>query len=337
MQPRILDQYIETIKYYGKAIKKNMTEDSISRDVAEQLNTLLNRLGNVSAHIGLEGGGSSSQEQVNAEDEALYSESSSEKFKFLGHLLALTKDSDLHIALVAKPGHFLDIIEMYLKGKKIPYSRPDTLSRSDPSIAKGRVEVSVIPSGEEGAETLPRSADLVVALDETFNARDSQVRDLRKHMTIADRLAPVIRLVIYASVEHFDLCLPRSLEPIDRLRKLIFCMWETQRYVGHLEPSEPVASVCAEGVAAFLKAGAQETFWTLPSIRPIENIPIMDSDSTLSDAMSDISDEFKPEGPPRYWPNPVPPKVGLPGNPILPGGKRPLVSLLIFYNFSYLD
>ena len=322
MQPRILSQYVDTIEYYPQAISRNMTSETIGEDVVERLGTLLYRLGNVATHIGLEGGGPTSQEEVKPEEEALYAELSSEKFKFLGHLLALTKESQIHIAVVAKPGHLLDIIEIFLKGKNVSYLRPGT--KTNGLGSNGLQVVSIIASGE--AFSLP-PVQLIVAFDETFNAQDTHITKARQPKASGGELTPVIRLVVYSSVEHLDLCLARSLEPIDRIRKLIFCVWHTQRSVGQLEPDEPGAVESAQEVFEFFKSGFQTSAWTLANIRPIENLPVMDSDSSLSDAISDISDICKPEGAPKYYPNPVPPFITDPKNPdALPRGRRPFVS-----------
>ena len=331
MQPRILSQYVDTIEYYPQAISKNMTEPTIGEDIVERLNTLLYRLGNVATHIGLEGGGPSSQEEVSPEEEALYAELSSEKFKFLGHFLAITKNCHLHIVVIAKPGHLLDILEMFMKGKHVFYSRRDTNTsglKPDDSPLFGLQKVSIVSSG--GPISFP-PADLIIAFDESFNAKDTQIAKLREPQARREGLTPVIRLVVYSSVEHLDLCLARSLEPIDRIRKLIFCVWHTQRSVGQLEPDEPDPAICAEEVAKFLYSAHITPAWTLPNIRPIENLPMMDSDSSLSDARSDISDIFNPQGAPKYYPNPVPPFITNPNNPnALPRGRRPFVSLAIF-------
>ena len=322
MQPRILSQYVDTIEYYPQAISRNMTAETIGEDVVERLGTLLYRLGNVATHIGLEGGGPTSQEEVNPEEEALYAELSSEKFKFLGHLLALTKESQIHIAVVAKPGHLLDIVEIFLKGKNVSYLRPD--KKTNGLGSNGSQVVSIVASGE--AFPLP-PVQLIIALDETFNAQDTHITKARQPKASGQELTPVIRLVVYSSVEHLDLCLARSLEPIDRIRKLIFCVWHTQRSVGQLEPHEPGAVESAQEVFGFFKCGFETSAWTLANIRPIENLPVMDSDSSLSDAISDISDICKPEGAPKYYPNPVPPFITDPKNPgALPRGRRPFVS-----------
>lgn len=333
MQPRILSQYVDTIEYHSQAISRNMTEERISEEIVERLNTLLYRLGNVATHIGLEGGGPGSQEDINPEEEALYAELSSEKFKFLGHLLALTKESRIHIAVIAKPGHLLDIIEMFLKGKNVSYVRPDTKTnglRPQNPDQSGLQVVTIIPSGE--AISFPR-VQLIIAFDETFNAKETHITESREPRASGDQLTPVIRLVVYSSVEHLDLCLARSLEPIDRIRKLIFCVWHTQRSVGQLELDEPGPAASAQQVFEFSNSGFETSAWTLANIRPIENLPIMDSDSSLSDAISDISDIYKPEGAPKYYPNPVLPLITNPKNPdALPRAGRPFVSPAFVWN-----
>jgi len=335
MQKRILQQYIDTMSFYTKSITENMTKENLSEKSINHLNVLLGRLANVSTHIGLEGGGPGSQDSVKSEEEAIYAELSSEKFRFLGRLFEVAKDDNLHIALIAKSGPLHVIVETFLKGKKVSYNRPATFSRSDPRTARGRLQVSVLASGQGAGNPIEvaRKADLVIALDETFNAKDSQVVDLRKNNT--GGLAPVIRLIIYASVEHLDLCLPRTLEPIDRLRKLISCVWHTQSIVGELKDHEPNSQICANIVATFLRGNTQKTTWKLPNIQPIQSLPVMDSDSSLSDAMSDVSNELgRPSDFARkYWPynppaTPDNPYVDVvqPDTDTLPTGKRAFVS-----------
>ena len=334
MQKRILSQYAETVGYYSAAIKENMTRQSLGEKIIENLNELLGRLAHVATHIGLEGGGPGSQESVRSEQEALYAVSSSEKFKFLGHLFQILKNDNLHIALIARSGPLHDIVELFLKGKGIHYNRPGTFSRSNFGPSSGQLRVSVIPSREEGLPEIRRRADLVIALDESFKAKNQTVINLRTDIDDPKVLAPVIRLIVFSSVEHLDLCLPRTLEPIDRLRQLAFCVFHTQAIVGEIRDHDPDSQKCAEKVASFIRRGCLQNSWALPDIRPIESIPAMDSDSsltslsTLSDAMSDVSEEVgRPDQlASRYWPNNSLGTVEMTPVLVLPGGKRPFVS-----------
>ena len=339
MRKRILQQYVETINYYPAAVKQIMTQDAPSEKNIEALNELLNRLANVSVHIGLEGGGPSSQDSVQASQEASYAEISSEKFQFLSHLFQLLRNDDLHVALVAQPGHLHDIVELFLKGKSVHYNRPGTYSKSNLGPENGRLHVSLITSTEEGFTThLTRPADLVIALDETFKAENQTTVDLRKSRTSPNRLTPVIRLIIYSAAEHFDLCILRTLNPIDRLRRLIFCVFHTQEFVGELQDNEPTTQESAERVASFLRSGGLPDLWSLPKIRPVENVPVMDTDSSLSDAMSDVSARVgRPnELGKKYWPTRDHATVGISSTQVLSSGKRPFVSMITWsVNRSY--
>ena len=332
MQKRIHRQYIDTIDYYRDSIKQNMTVENLEQRHIEKLNELLGRLANVGNHIGLEGGGPGSQDSVHSEQEALYAEMSSEKFKFLGHLLEMAREQNLHIALIARAGEFHDIIETFLRGKRISYNRPGTFRRSDAKVADSKLQVSVIASGKDGESgvTIARQADLVIAMDESYNASDSQISNLRASKTPSNpQLSPVIRLIIYSSVEHLDLCFSRAQDPIERLRKLVFCVWHTQGIVGELESHEPDTQDCANAVATFLRSGCQADAWTLPFIRSIEDIPNMDTESSMSDAMSDASVEAGKihEQASKFWPSTAA-SLGA-GNSkkiTVTNGKRPFVS-----------
>lgn len=323
MQARVQQQYLDTINFFGKEVRKFLEKKSRRADLLERINTLLDEVSNVTIHMDLQGSGASSQEGVNPADEAAYAESCSEKFKFLGHFLTIAREDELHIGIVARPGPLLDLIETFLKAKEVSYNRPDKRSKFD---AQSRLEATIIPSGAEGASFLPRSADLIFAFDESFNANDTQVKLLRRHVANTE-VSPVLRLIVFASAEHIDLCLSRTLEPVDRLRRLVLCMLQTQRYVGELHSDEPTSSDCAEDVLNYLQRGAREEFWTLPATRSIDNIAYMASDSSLSDAMSDVSDEYRPMEPLRYWPNPIPPKIRLSREANKSVEKRPFVSL----------
>ena len=330
MEKRIMQQYIDTIAYYRGSVKENMGSQGLSDDKIENLNQLLRRLGRVSTHIGLEGGGPGSQDSVRPEQEAVYAELSSEKFRFIAYLFSILKDHDLHVAIVAQPGHLHDIVELFLKGKKIHYQRPSTYSKSRLGPEYGKLQVSIISSREEGQPThLARNADLVIALDETFRANIQTVTDLRRATARRGHLSPVLRLVVFSSVEHLDLCLPRTLNPIDRIRKLVSCVVHTQSIVGELQDHDIPTQESAGRAAAFLLRGGTPASWTIPVIRPIQNIPIMESDSSLSDAMSDVSATVgRPSDlPDGYWPNMKSSTTGGTSIESSANGKRPFVSI----------
>ncbi len=288
MNTRVRDQYVSTINYYRQAIEDFMKDEIPDEGLTEQVRAMLRRVNQVTTHVDLDNGESMTEQQTSTEDEAIWAENCSAKFQFLRHLFDCIRDLDLHVAVVARSGRLLDIIETFLKGRYVAYNRPDTLTRSDPRVARGRMEVSLIASGEEGAATLPKAANLIVALDGSFDASDVQVGILRSHLTNVGQLSPIIHLLVYNSAEHIERCLPTSIEPLDRLRKIVSCMTQTRHEVGLLLADEPGSSMAAEEVAAFLEAGGLERDWALPSIRPIEGIEFLESSQDTESTHSDI-------------------------------------------------
>ena len=333
MPPRTQKQYIDTYRFFQRKIALFGEAQDVSRDIVDDLNTLLDRVAKVTTHMDLDGGGPGSQDEVDVAGEAGYAVSVSEKFRFLDHILSLVRDLDIHIAIVARSGQLCGFIKTTLKAQRVNYCHLKDHESNDVIFrdAGSRLNVSLLSSGTAGSghTSLPRRADLVIAFDETYDAESLEVRALRCPMSSHDRLAPVVRLVVYATLEHIHLCLPFTLEPNDRLRKLLYYMVHAEMAVGqlapenlHQSPFDP--SRCAEQLIEYLLAGAIPGTCTLPSIPPIEDLPIFESDSSLSDVKSDISDSLKPEGKIRYWPNPIIPKTS-PSRRVL-GEKRPLVS-----------
>ena len=294
MNTRVRDQYVSTIHYYRQAIERFMLDDHPSRELLDLMQTMIHRVHRVTVHIDLENNGALTQQDVSPEEEATWAENCSSKFQFLRHFFGAAHQQDKHVAILAQPGRSLDIIENFLKGRHVRYNRPDALSISDPSTAKGLMQVSLIATGNEGATTVPRGADVIIAFDSSFNARDPQVKTLRAHVVNASQMSPVVHLIVYSSAEHINRCLPTSLSSSERLKALVRCVTETRREVGILLPDEAGPAAAAEEVAAFIEAGGMEGQWALPSIRGIEGVQVIESSqnlgsSTQSETQHDIT------------------------------------------------
>ncbi|KAL9126486.1 MAG: hypothetical protein Q9217_004468 [Psora testacea] len=328
MPPRIQQQYRATIRYHAPTIKKFMEEKPCKRDTVEETNILLDEVSKVTTHIDLQGSGPPSQADVNPKHEAEYAESCSEKFVFLGCLLEQAiRDDCFSLAVVARPGPLQDILETYLRAKEIPYIRPKAYSKDEPSYERRPLKVTLLASGDKDTAEWTSVANLIIAFDETFKEDDFIFKDRQDDLHAGKKFLPlIVRLVVYASLEHIELCLPRTLNPIERLRRLVFPLVQTQKRVGALGFEETETSSCAGKVFSFVQKSLfpdDGDPWPLPPVRPIEGISLMESDSGLSDARSDISEEYRPQGPIRYWPNPVPPKL----IPVVEqNGKRAFVS-----------
>ena len=284
MNSRVRDQYVSIIYQYRKAIEKLMMEDEPDTALLGEIKTMIHRVHSVTTHVDLDNGSTMMQEQVSSEDEAVWAENCSAKFRFLSVFLEKTRQQDNHVAIVARGGQLLDILETFLKGKRVNYSRPDNLSTSDPKLVRGTLQVSLVASGEEGNTALPPPANLVIAFDDSFDAGDIQVSRLRHHMLNVGQLAPVVHVLVLFSAEHIVRCLAKETDAMEKLRNLVSCMTQTRHEVGQLFVEEPGPTATAEEVAAFLEAGGLENQWTLPAIRPIEDIDPLESASQDPDS-----------------------------------------------------
>ena len=264
------DQYSKTVNFYRHTIENFTRTGTSDTATLKQLKAMIDSVDNVSTHSDLEDPSTATEQGVPPEDQVIWSSSCSAKFNFLQHLIDVMRHQAHHIAIVSREGRLLDIIETFLKGMHVHYERPDTLSASDSSRTRGRVHISLIASGDEGSSALPSAANLVVAFDASFDAKEPQIASLRDHMLNVGQLSPVIHLLVYSSAEHIKRCLPKSIMGVDRLRLIVSWVASTRRGVGELLEDEAGPQAAAEEVAAFIEAGGSEDQWTLPAIRSIE-------------------------------------------------------------------
>ena len=276
MNARVRDQYLAVLNSNGSRIEslERCLPHEISVSLVDQINEMIARLDRISTHCDLDDPSTANQQDTTVQELTAWAEHNSEKFKFLSNLLGRLRDRQIHVAIIARPGRTLDIVESFLKGVRVAYNRPDTYVKSKHKTTGGRIEVSLISSGKEGSSALPRAADLVIALDGSFDARDNQAVTLRSHLTNVGQLAPVLHLLVYKSAEHIERCVSRSLDPIDRVRRIVSCLTQIGDAVGLLPPDQllpPIAA--AEEVAIFIKEGGHEHLWdTLPRLTPIDGI-----------------------------------------------------------------
>ena len=293
LSARVRDQYLAVININGSAIH-SVECDNVNDGTLRSVTEMLARLNRITTHIDLDDPTTAVQKDATTASElAAWAEFNSEKFKFLKCLLDHSRNDKVHFAIMARPGRLLDIVETFLNGNQVTYSRPDTYSSSEPGTTKGRVEVSLIASGKEGSSALPKAADLIIALDESFNAGDTQVTKLRKHLTDVAQLAPVVHLLVNKSTEHIEKCISKTLDPVERIRKIVSCLTQVSHEVGHLQPVELSSSAVAEEVAAIVREGGLEHYWeSFPKMAPIERILSIE----YSEEVQTSTDKTRPNG-----------------------------------------
>lgn len=293
MSARVRDQYLAVININGPAIHSVECEN-VTNGTLGSVTEMLARLNRITTHIDLDDPTTAVQKDATTATElAAWAEFNSEKFKFLKCLLGHLRNDQIHVAIVARPGRLLGIVETFLNGNQVTYNRPDTYASSEPGTTKGRIEVSLIASGKEGSSALPKAADLIIALDESFNADDTQVAKLRNHLTNVAQLAPVVHLLVNKSSEHIEKCISKTLDPVERIRKIVSCLTQVSHEVGHLQPVELSSSAVAEEVAAIVQEGGLEHHWeSFPKMAPIERILSIE----YSEELQSSTDKGRPDG-----------------------------------------
>ncbi|KAF2497214.1 hypothetical protein BU16DRAFT_526234 [Lophium mytilinum] len=218
----------------------------------------------------------------------------SAKFKFLDYLLKALKEKPLHIVLVAID-LALDMLERFLKGKKVQYEYPSELRKSSPEDSEGKLLVTIL-STEPDDNPVIRYTDMIICLDHTYNK--DQVKKLRgNHVEDPNHITPIIHPVIVNSSEHVRYCIRSSVPASERTKILIDCTIQLQDKVGKLPEAfpnvkDPWNEAAAKELARFAvkcAPGNGITFvgWALPSIPPIKDyIRLEDSSPSSSSSMS---------------------------------------------------
>ena len=267
---RVRDIYVKTIEEDQDVIKKFLETDVEDDTLVKQIENLLSKVDNISSHIDLNDETTMTQQEAAPEYHAVWAANCSGKFQFLCRLMELLRASDLHIAIVAKGGQLLDIIELFLKGNHFNYSRPDAYSQSNRKEVHGRLEVTLMASGEQESSTLVKFANLVIAFDSSFSSDEAQIKSLRQHMLNVGKLSPVIHLLIYSSVEHITRCIPSSFTGINKLKVLMNCVARTSHLAGELAIDDGIPEESAEEVAHFVQGTLHPDHWTLSRPRNIQ-------------------------------------------------------------------
>ncbi|KAK9455362.1 class II histone deacetylase complex subunits 2 and 3-domain-containing protein [Dipodascopsis uninucleata] len=156
---------------------------------------------------------------LNDKEESRYIAAIGEKFHVLESIVMAFKQTGLKLGIVAREGPTMDLVSTFLSGKKIKYARREgemdmEVNREmteDESQLFEKAIVVLVPStakdeNDKNKRFILPAVDLVVALDSSFDASQSQVQQLRgatgAGLAAIESLAPVIRLVAVNTCEH---------------------------------------------------------------------------------------------------------------------------------------
>jgi hypothetical protein len=138
----------------------------------------------------------------------------------------------VHIAILARPGKMLDILESIMKHYGYSYDRPDQGRKLH---TQDSLKVSLLPTGFEGELYQVERSDAVIAFDSSFILGERYSKTLRTHPFELYGPSPLLYLVIFCTIEHFQLCLPKSLDPIDRKSSLLQLSFHQRHRAGILD------------------------------------------------------------------------------------------------------
>lgn len=264
------------------------TENPPNASLIQQMKEIVQRLNNFCSHQDLEDEAALNARTNNtAESEAKWAETCSTKFEFLRHFLSYARHKEIKVAILARPGPIQDILETFLRAKKIVFARPTKLRFSD-SSAKGTTSVTLIESGKEGESILVGRATVIIAMDDSFNASERHIQAFRQHVVRASQLGPVVRLVVANSPEHIQMCIPSNLSETLRMQVLVASVALSRQQVGVLPANYPSPAVAATQVVDSLPKHSLENYdkmvdkWKIPPLGAISYIgELLESQDTL--------------------------------------------------------
>ncbi|RDI84458.1 hypothetical protein Vi05172_g5725 [Venturia inaequalis] len=287
-QPR--DQYRRTIKFHEELIERFTSRKWREYDgILKQAEDFVQTMHDIVTHIDLTNETTASQSDVEPADVVEWDRSVSPKFKFLWHLFEALRNHKIHIVIMAKPGRLLDILENFLKGTNLKYSRPDVDRKDDrPSDA---LAISLLSAAGESSTAPIRPANLVLSLDHVVDVKNPLVRALRANLARPDYLAPVVSLAIVNSVDHIERSCTPNLVGANRVRVLVTCIAKLRREAGKMEGNFSPIDESAMEVARFVLMGGTEDQWPLPSIGPLGNNDAWDLTQGLTTMRSSNSSD----------------------------------------------
>jgi hypothetical protein len=266
--------YKATITSRKRDIMAFINNEEIDPILLEQMDAMVEELKMLTDHQDLITDMSLTQSTVPDEHQAKWAETCSTKCLFLRYFLGDLRREEKHVAILARPGRMLDILESILKVNGFIYERPDRPSRSN-NRAVGPLRITLLPTGLNGGQYVVNRADAVIAFDETFRASERYSKVLRTHLYEPGKLSPLISLIVAYSAEHLELCLPKFRDPIERKICLVNFIAQKRDKLGELDEGLLWPQQAAAAVAQYLRV--DDSTWPLPQIPDITGLEVPDS------------------------------------------------------------
>jgi hypothetical protein len=293
MDSRVKDDYERILKDEAQSINEFLKTFALQAEMSRieqerlipRMNSLLERLSNASTHPDLNITEHIKDSDPDLAKEAAWAEYSSAKFLLLGYLINNASSRDLHLVIMVHGAKTLKILERFLMGKGLSYTRPrhemGIGTNLEVSMVKESLSFGIQSTIDDGIMETYKPPAAIIALDSSFNAKSPSVEHMRTTYARNGNLLPVIRLLVSNSSEHVQLCFANYPEP-QRLRVVVEYTSRLRDVIGDLQDDALGVYEDSEEIISSLLSDNFNAHWSLPSIEPLHIVSSDELNSTLS-------------------------------------------------------
>ncbi|KAL4894521.1 class II histone deacetylase complex subunits 2 and 3-domain-containing protein [Aspergillus ambiguus] len=282
---RVLSNNSQIVRDFLAGFKSDREMSSLEDISPTQIHDVLSHLSNVATHPDLNIADHIKDSGSDFGKEAAWAEYSSAKFLFLSYVVELASSRDIHLVLMVNGERSQQIVERYLLGKGLAYTRPredmGLGTNLEVSMVKGTLTFGIQSTQNDGILETYKAPSAIIALDSSFNAKAPPVEHMRTTFARQGTLLPAIRLIVSNSSEHVELCFP-NLPEMQRLRTTIQYTIRLRDMVGDLQDDALGVQEDVEEILSFLLSDNFHANWPLPPIEPISIVSAEDLDNTSS-------------------------------------------------------
>ena len=232
-----------------------------------KIHEAISKLNNVSTHPDLNIAHHVSYQDSELTREAEWAEYSSAKFQFLGWLIRVGSERDLHIILAVQGEDKRQVLERYLLGKGFAHTKPREQLGGSLEVSLQKDSLSFAIHSDDGVREMFKPPSAIFVFDTSYKLESPAVQHLRTTYTRNGGLLPVIWFIVSNTCEHIERCLPQLPEP-ERLRLLMQYTDYFHDEVGDLQ--DDALNVCEDAEEILIYLSDSFATWPLPVIEPLQ-------------------------------------------------------------------
>ncbi|KAL1645794.1 hypothetical protein SLS58_003678 [Diplodia intermedia] len=268
------DQYRREIRFKEVAITRFVDDDPPCEVFVQEVDDMLRRVGNIITHMDLGFANADALTQYGEDypDRGMvaWSNNSSTKFRFLGGIFDRLRNTKFHFVIMGHHGTLMDIIEKFVNGLGIQYSRGGHVDR-EAFENRDSLFVSIIGTGFDSVDTAIPAAHLIFAMDSTVQCHDPKIKALRNHLRGSKDSIPVITPIVTNSVEHVERCIAPSVQGPLRGKLIVRFMTELRQLAGRVDVSTKADHAVNFIVPSIESDLDHHEAWPLPRINSIKD------------------------------------------------------------------